>query len=76
MLVEIRSGSGDGCYYLNTDLIESIFEREGDTCEIILSNGNRYSSIWSKQKVAEKVNGVLRSTGIVTFDARTSHAPD
>lgn len=43
-------------YHLNIDLIESILERQGNTSEIILINGKRYTSIYSPEKISNKIN--------------------
>lgn len=43
-------------YHLNMDLIESIFECQGNTSEIILTNGKRYTSIESPRYISNKIN--------------------
>lgn len=43
-------------YHLNIDLIESILERQGNTSEIILTNGKRYTSIESPRYISNKIN--------------------
>lgn len=38
-------------FHLNIDLIESILERQGNTSEVVLINGKRYSCIESPRYV-------------------------
>jgi hypothetical protein len=61
-MIEIKMRNGDS-FFIQVALIESILEREGNTSEIVTTTGNRYNSIWSKEKIAEKINSfVFRST--------------
>lgn len=65
-MVEI-AGRHEGSFFLQASLIESIFEREGDTSEIVTTTGKCYLSIWPKEKVARIVNEFL---------AEEQHEPD
>ena len=55
-MIEIRDRRGDSTFYLAVDLIEAIFEREGNMSEIRTTTGRLYTSIESKDSIAEKVN--------------------
>lgn len=55
MLVEIKDRQGN-LFYLNTELVEVVIEREGNTSEIVLTNGKRYTSIKSPAEVKKIIN--------------------
>jgi uncharacterized protein YlzI (FlbEa/FlbD family) len=55
MMVLLKDLHGNE-YHLNIDLIESILERQGNTSEIVLINGKRYSCIESPRYVSNKIN--------------------
>ena len=61
-MIEI-AGRHNGSFFLQASLIESIIEREGNTCEIITTTGTHYVSIWSKEKVAQKINEFIFRQG-------------
>jgi hypothetical protein len=47
---------------LKVSEVESIFEAEGNTSEIITISGNHYASIWPKEKIAQKINQFIFTT--------------
>ena len=55
MMISLRIHGGD-TFYLNSDLIESIIERQGNTSEIRLTSGKIYSSIESPEQLANRVS--------------------
>ena len=67
-MIEIAGINGSASFFLNVAEIESIFEREGNTSEIVMLSEWRYRSIWSKDKIAEKINQFIIAS-IVSNDA-------
>jgi uncharacterized protein YlzI (FlbEa/FlbD family) len=55
MMISIKA-YGDEKFYINTDLIESIIERQGNTSEIRLTNGHIYTSIESPEKLSNRIS--------------------
>jgi uncharacterized protein YlzI (FlbEa/FlbD family) len=66
-MIEIAARNGNGSFFLNFAEIESILEGEGDTSEIVMISDRRYFSIWSKEKVAGKINQFI-------FELDSNHA--
>jgi len=56
MMISLKARNGGDTFYLNTELIESIVEREGNTSQITLTNGHIYTSIESPEKIANRVS--------------------
>ena len=56
MMIALKTRVAGDTFYLNVSLIETIIEREGNTSEIRLTNGNIYTSIESPQQVANRVS--------------------
>jgi uncharacterized protein YlzI (FlbEa/FlbD family) len=56
MMISLKTRSGGDTFYLNTELIESIVEREGNTSEIRLTNGHVYTSIESPGSISNRVS--------------------
>lgn len=54
-MIRIKSRNGQNEYWLNVDLIETILECEGNTSEIILTNGHIYRSIEPPNQIANRV---------------------
>lgn len=61
MMIALKTRVGGYTFYLNVDLIESIIEREGNTSEIRLTNGNVYLSIESPDQVSKRVSFIKMS---------------
>jgi len=56
MMIALKTRSGGDTYHLNTELIEAIIEREGNTSEIRLTNGHVYTSIESPHSIANRIS--------------------
>jgi hypothetical protein len=54
-MISVKSRRGDSMCYLNTQLIECIIEREGNTSEIVLTSGHIYTSIESPKTISERI---------------------
>ena len=54
MLIQLTNSRFEK-FYLNADLIEQIFERQGNTSEIKLTTGSYVNCIESPEKVAKIV---------------------
>jgi hypothetical protein len=61
-MIEIAARNGNASFYLKVSEVESIFEAEGNTSEIITISGNHYASIWPKEKIAQKINQFIFTT--------------
>jgi uncharacterized protein YlzI (FlbEa/FlbD family) len=55
MLIQLTNNHGDK-FYLNIELIEVIYERQGITSEIKLTNGHFVTCIESPEKVERMVS--------------------
>lgn len=60
MIVALKTRRGD-IFYINTELVEAIYEREGNTSEILLTTGRRYDCIHSMDTVAAIINKAANS---------------
>ena len=54
-MIALKTRTGGDIFYLNVDLIEVIFEREGNTSEIMLTNGHRYTSIEAPNQISNRI---------------------
>lgn len=61
-MIRIKSRNGQTEYWITVDLIEAIFEREGNTSEIIMTNGHIYTSIEPPDSIANRVTFMKMSS--------------
>ena len=43
-------------FYLNEELVEAVYPREGNTAEIVTTTGKHYTTIESAESVSKKLN--------------------
>ncbi len=54
-MISVRPTNGGEAYYLNVDLIEAVYPRQGNTCDIELTNGKIHSSIEPASVISARV---------------------
>ena len=59
-MIELKDRHGN-VYYIRASLVLAVFEREGNTSEIVMQDGTRATCISAPHIVYEKINAVILS---------------